>query len=184
MKRQMKHVSKRGFTLLELLIVIGIIGLLVTMVAPQLGKMLRRARRTACKANLKGSSSAFHAYSQDHGVFPEARNMPSAELGESDPPPPPPLTEVMSEYVAPKALRCPADNGDGKDQYEPYYKTEGISYEYNTSLGGEPPENARMAGYTWVLRDYEFFHAYQGEDGAMNYLLLDGEVKGLSFRVP
>ena len=55
-----------GFTLVELLVVISIIGLLVTLVGPSLMRALRLADQTACQATLRGLGSALQLYVGEH----------------------------------------------------------------------------------------------------------------------
>ncbi len=59
--------TEKGFTLLELLIVIMIIGVLVGMIFPVLGKMRTKARNVQCTNNLKQLQVAAMNYAYDHG---------------------------------------------------------------------------------------------------------------------
>lgn len=73
----MKKLSnKRGFTLMEMLIVIAIIAVLVTILVPAVGSSLRKAREAADVANLRA------AYAQYQLAWVEGKkpdiNQPSA----------------------------------------------------------------------------------------------------------
>jgi len=70
MARQ-SHVRARsypalGFTLVELLVVIGIIALLVGILLPTLNKSRKMARTTVCLSNVRQLTTSFVMYIQDH----------------------------------------------------------------------------------------------------------------------
>jgi general secretion pathway protein G len=62
----------RGFTLLELLVVILIIALLVGIVAPRLLGQVSKSEVTAARAQLDALDKAVQAYRLDTGKFPSA----------------------------------------------------------------------------------------------------------------
>jgi len=62
-----------GFTLVELLVVIGIIAVLISLLIPVLGKARESANSTKCKANLHGMTQAAEQYKNQYRVFVPGR---------------------------------------------------------------------------------------------------------------
>ena len=65
--------NKRGFTLIELMIVIAIISILASILVPNFLKARAQGVASACKANLKHIGTALEMYSTDNsGTYPAA----------------------------------------------------------------------------------------------------------------
>src|SRR5438477_7149999 len=77
--------QQRGFTLLELLVVILIIGLLTGIVAPRFLGQISRSETTTARAQLDAIDKALQSYRIDTGRFPNtAQGLKSLVLQPSD----------------------------------------------------------------------------------------------------
>ena len=60
----------KAFTLIELIVVIGILALLLGLVVPMIIRASRNAERSRALADLNAIAAALEAYKQDHGDYP------------------------------------------------------------------------------------------------------------------
>ncbi len=97
--------AKKGFTLVELLVVICIIVILAAMLLPALGSARRRARRVACIGNEHNIGLAYVLYTNDHSIYPQ---------GGTDPGPPTSgecfYSLYMGYQMSAEAFSCPANS--------------------------------------------------------------------------
>lgn len=196
-----KRTDNSGFTLVELLVVIGIIAVLLGILLPVVSRVQVSAKRTACMSNLREIGNFFQMYlNTNKQRVPRVNPLPSqGNLINA-----PSMIEVLEPYVknATNVYRCPADriiNGsivtaDGKT-VETYFEREGSSYEYNTFFNAFATTDERTGvNKVWVdaiadigrrgrtpdvidiFRDTDPYHAKAGSEHSRNHLFADFHV--------
>ena len=73
MSKGLPGVKRRGFTIVELLVVITIIGILTSLLLPAVQAAREAARRVRCSNNLKQLGIGFHSFAAANGGFPPRR---------------------------------------------------------------------------------------------------------------
>ena len=188
-----------AFTLVELLVVIGIIAILVGILVPTLSRARAASQRTACGAQLRDVGNLFQIYLQDaRGRLPRLDPMPlrNPRLFPADPS----LFDVFDPYTkgVRKIWTCPSDRLIEADAYtaagnfSTYAEAYGTSYEYNLFLnsffGGDMFEKALAHGKQMgvpaerfrIFNDFTYFHGKKGAEGNMNFLFADWHVSDLA----
>ena len=75
----MWRIDRKGFTLVEIMIVVAIIGLLAAIAIPNFVNARATAAANACRANLRQLESAIQMFMIDNGSWPAAAD--AANLG-------------------------------------------------------------------------------------------------------
>jgi prepilin-type N-terminal cleavage/methylation domain-containing protein/prepilin-type processing-associated H-X9-DG protein len=173
-KPQISHVACKdarpnGFSLVELLVVIGVIAILIGLLLPTLARAREQSKMVACKAQLQNIGSAFQMYVNDNqGRYPPAPTLPGVPPEDIQS-----LVDFLGRYVGTQTnvFHCPAD--------DILFPQIGISYFYYVELGLYPLRDttffkyARTSGKVPILWDAGTFH---GGTVPHNWLFADGHV--------
>jgi prepilin-type N-terminal cleavage/methylation domain-containing protein/prepilin-type processing-associated H-X9-DG protein len=116
-----------AFTLVELLVVISVIGLLMGILVPALGKARAVANRTYCMANLRQLGIAMRSYLDgNNDKFPLCCAEPWKITDTTNPDYLPPITKILGYILKePKVFICKADNTPKPPDNKPYFKKTG-----------------------------------------------------------
>ena len=198
MPRSSRRSSRSAFSLVELLVVIGIIAILIGLLMPALQRARMQARTVACLSNQRTIGQAMLIYANDNRgwLFPPGRGLdvPIAERWFRfviKYPPPLDQTSLESKDWTPPILLCPAD--DPEPVYYHSYLVNGHLVEHKVLYSSTkmPPgldttnvvvmgEKLTMStnyyveilssGTTYFAQVDEFRH---GRSRGSNYLFLD-----------
>jgi prepilin-type N-terminal cleavage/methylation domain-containing protein/prepilin-type processing-associated H-X9-DG protein len=186
MRRLRVFPRRGGFTLLELLCVIAIIGILVSMSLPAYTSFREKSDGVKCSSNLRQIGAVLQAYvGQNDGQFPEIETDPSNPIYPSES-----QAKGLLETLAPLGLtvdvvKCPADIRNPSFNY---FAKRGTSYEWapyvDDELAAAPQVFGRRGQFTVPLSkilvcfDTERVHGLRGDyKSKKNYLYADGHIR-------
>jgi len=110
---------KHGFTLIELMIVVAIIGIMATVAVPSFVRYQNRARRAESFANLAALATTQKSYFAEYGLFVGAEMVPSTSTGQN------PGTEKRDSSTVATEFSSVG-----------WYPEGDIYYDYDTNTGG------------------------------------------------
>jgi prepilin-type N-terminal cleavage/methylation domain-containing protein/prepilin-type processing-associated H-X9-DG protein len=158
----------RGFTLVELIVVVAIIAVLTAIAFPVTSRIAQTGKATACLSNLQQLGAALGLYLGEHN-----QTMPTLAAGRvSTTQNVPSIDNTLNTYVRDlRVFACPADS-------KGIYAATGTSYYWNSVLNGQSTTHLQfflskgLNSEIPVLSDKEGFHPYAANK--VNILYADG----------
>jgi prepilin-type N-terminal cleavage/methylation domain-containing protein/prepilin-type processing-associated H-X9-DG protein len=194
------HSPQRGFTLMELLVVLVIVAVLAALLVPVLGRVQAQARGTQCSNNMRQLAIAALGYANDHNMSLPVTTHQRSSGGKS-------WSVTLQEYAGGKIVfRCPAD--ELKDRAYTYVINDFLTpnpagapnLDYSTLTKLEQPARTILFGeatQTYANTDHFHFSDYAGVSmppeilaqqiaverhlGSANYAFADAHLETLSW---
>jgi type II secretory pathway pseudopilin PulG len=169
-----------GFTVLELLVAVGIIVLLIGILIPTVNAARRRSKVTLCASNLRQIGQAIQTYRSELRRWPEACPIPAPFTAPGWPGSTRSLPETISSYLSSRSgvYHCPGDD-EVFDQCASQPNGFGLSYFYWTPFDLPKPSTTMLTdfqGYVGPLRTVRVGEFHPPRVG-MNELKIDGSVE-------
>ncbi|QOV92041.1 type II secretion system protein [Humisphaera borealis] len=165
--------SRQAFTLVELLVVIGIIGLLVSILLPAVNRAREAAKTTVCASNLRQIGVAMNAYILDQRTLPPGKADAGGTIW-------PKGIFWSSHLVATKFISAPTGPGASKDHifHCPSGSDEDFTFSGFSATSPRDPQNrgfirvpepsAAAAVQTWYALNCQVAENGGGKTSASN----------------
>ena len=182
------HLSfRRGFPLIELLVVIAIIAILAALIFPVFARAKRSAQQTTCLSNLSQIGKAISLYMADYDdIFPHAVDpidQVQPQIWSDFPqfqaliPQMPTIMDALNPYTKSREVwKCPADTGSLVMDDRPFlpfptapsmYTRTFTSYFYRTEIAFRQLSNTNFELPAQVNILFDAFGHWHGDGGAM-----------------
>ena len=168
----------RGFTLVELLIVVIILAIIAAIVVPQFSASTNDAKESALQSNLAGMRSAIDLYFQQHGVYPGSADASGAtcpnsgNAGTGDASTAAEKAKAFAEqltmYTNAAGLAC--STTDAVFQFGPYLKTA------QTGEAGLPANPVTTANAVLAVSAGDLNMTSAGTTGGWKYDTVTGKI--------
>jgi prepilin-type N-terminal cleavage/methylation domain-containing protein/prepilin-type processing-associated H-X9-DG protein len=188
----MAKTCRSGFTLVEMLVVLAVLGILSAVLVPVFAQARAKSRQSVCISNLKQLGAAVTMYAADYDDrLPYAEDM-SDKLAvfkgtQAAPPSWPNLADIRTVLMPYKAAielyRCPQDHvttevsavlGGKPSWYE--YCGSSYYYEQDIALEGQTLSGFARPSESMLFFDYQAFHS-----GMVSASFADGHAKAHSY---
>src|SRR5688572_20665852 len=183
--------KRRAFTMVELLVVVGVIALLIAMLMPALRRARQQAQAVQCASNLRQVHSAFAMYANEfkgHFPFPMYyQDFLGERLG------PVAYNDPITGLPHWRVLECPAEeprmvyDWESQPAYNQYYLTMSdhprvrTAFNINWSVGGY----AYYHGYGTASTRNGFYGPTINKGGVAGaHFLMDGHLQGHGWHIP